>query len=90
VRAVLTDQTDFTMYAATMEIDAAVKEVVLFSNIEETRAEKPSGYPEDKTTETNRSVAMLNGKSAHRKAIFREGNAYGNPKPGNSFFKPAQ
>jgi RHS repeat-associated protein len=67
VRTVLTDQTDFTMYAATMETEAAAKEVALFSNVEETRAEKPSGYPEDKTTETNKSVAKLNAKSGGKK-----------------------
>ncbi|WP_110052813.1 DUF6443 domain-containing protein [Chitinophaga sp. S165] len=67
VRTVLTDQTDFTMYAATMETETAAKEVALFSNIEETRSEKPSGYPEDKTTETNKSVAKLNAKSGGKK-----------------------
>ncbi|SHN46177.1 DUF6443 domain-containing protein [Chitinophaga sp. CF418] len=67
VRTVLTDQTDFTMYAATMETEAAAQETALFSNIEETRAEKPSGYPEGQTTEENKSVAKLNAKEGGKK-----------------------
>jgi RHS repeat-associated protein len=67
IRTVLTDQTDFTMYAATMETEAAAQEVALFSNIEDTRAEKPSGYPEDQTTEENKFVAKLNAKEDGKK-----------------------
>ncbi|SFM78498.1 RHS repeat-associated core domain-containing protein [Chitinophaga sp. YR627] len=67
VRTVLTDQTDLTMYAATMETENAPEEVALFSNIEESRVEKPSGYPEDQTTEENQFVARLNGKSGGKK-----------------------
>lgn len=67
VRTVLTDQTDFTMYAATMEIEAAEKEAALFSNVEETRTEKPSGYPDDQTTDGNRAVAKLNAKDGGKK-----------------------
>ncbi|SHN46154.1 DUF6443 domain-containing protein [Chitinophaga sp. CF418] len=67
VRTVLTDQTDFTMYAATMETEAAAREVALFSNIEDTRAEKPSGYPEDQATEENKFVAKLNAKDGGKK-----------------------
>ncbi|PSL18771.1 DUF6443 domain-containing protein, partial [Chitinophaga ginsengisoli] len=67
VRTVLTDQTDFTVYAATMETEAAAQEVVLFSNVEETRTEKPSGYPEDQTTEENKFVAKLNAKGGGKK-----------------------
>jgi RHS repeat-associated protein len=67
VRTVLTDQTDFTMYAATMETEKAPEEVALFSNIEDTRAEKPSGYPEDQTTEENKFVAKLNAKDGGKK-----------------------
>ncbi|MBW8687908.1 DUF6443 domain-containing protein [Chitinophaga rhizophila] len=67
VRTVLTDQTDFTMYAATMESSAAATETALFSNIEETRVEKPSGYPLDETTSENKSVARLNGKAEGKK-----------------------
>ncbi|WP_236059486.1 DUF6443 domain-containing protein [Chitinophaga rhizophila] len=67
VRTVLTDQTDFTMYAATMETGAAATESALFSNIEETRVEKPSGYPLDEATPENKSVARLNGKTEGKK-----------------------
>lgn len=34
-----------------------------FSNLEETRTEKPSGYPEDHTTEKNKVVAKFNAKA---------------------------
>ncbi|MCF6403125.1 type III secretion system effector protein [Chitinophaga filiformis] len=67
VRTVLTDQTDFTMYAATMETEVAAQEVALFSNVEETRAEKTSGYPDDQTTEENKFVAKLNAKAGGKK-----------------------
>jgi RHS repeat-associated protein len=67
VRTVLTDQTDFTMYAATMETEVAAQEVALFSNVEETRAEVPSGYPEDQTTEQNKFAAKLNAKAGGKK-----------------------
>lgn len=67
VRVVLTDQTDYSMYAATMEKETAEKEATLFSNIEETRVEKPSGYPTDKTTEKNSFVAKLNAKQGGKK-----------------------
>jgi RHS repeat-associated protein len=67
VRTVLTDQTDFTMYAATMETEVASQEVALFSNIDDTRAEKPAGYPEDQTTEDNKFVAKLNAKAGGKK-----------------------
>ncbi|ACU61681.1 hypothetical protein Cpin_4225 [Chitinophaga pinensis DSM 2588] len=67
VRTVLTDQTDFTMYAATMETSMAEKEVALFSNVTETRVDKPAGYPQDETTQENKSVAKLNGKIGGKK-----------------------
>ena len=67
VRTVLTDQTDFTMYAATMESAAAEKELVLFNNVAETRTEKPTGYPQDELTPENKFVAKLNAKSGGRK-----------------------
>jgi RHS repeat-associated protein len=67
VRTVLTEQTDFTMYAATMEREAAAQEVALFSNVEETRAETPSGYPVDQTTAANKFVAKLNAKAGGKK-----------------------
>jgi RHS repeat-associated protein len=67
VRTVLTDQADFTMYAATMETEVAAQEVALFSNVEETRAEIPSGYPADQTTEENKFAAKLNAKGGGKK-----------------------
>ncbi|WP_255373017.1 DUF6443 domain-containing protein [Chitinophaga sp. YR573] len=67
VRLVLTDQTDFTMYTATMETAVAATETALFSNIDETRTETPSGYPKDQDTARNASVAKLNAKSGSRK-----------------------
>ncbi|MCW3466429.1 RHS repeat-associated core domain-containing protein [Chitinophaga nivalis] len=67
VRLVLTEQTDFTMYAATMETNQAATENQLFSNIEETRVEKPAGYPQDETTPENTSVARLQAKAGGKK-----------------------
>jgi len=66
IRTVLTEQTDFSMYVATMETESAAKEVALFSNVDETRAEKPVGYPEDKTTEENKFVAKLNAQKGEK------------------------
>ncbi|WP_157304024.1 DUF6443 domain-containing protein [Chitinophaga tropicalis] len=67
VRLVITDQTDLSMYTATMETAAAATETALFSNVEETRAEKPSGYPEDRNKPTNAAVAKLNARSGGKK-----------------------
>jgi RHS repeat-associated protein len=67
VRLVLTEQSDFSMYAATMETEAAAEETALFSNVEETRAEKPVGYPKDNTTQQNAFVAKLNAKAGGKK-----------------------
>ncbi|MFY0255834.1 RHS repeat-associated core domain-containing protein, partial [Chitinophaga sp. 30R24] len=57
VRMVLTEQSDFSMYAATMETTNAAKENALFSNIDNSRVPKPVGYPADDND--NRSVAKL-------------------------------
>ncbi|NSL88969.1 hypothetical protein ECE50_019160 [Chitinophaga sp. Mgbs1] len=66
-RMVLTEQTDFSMYAATMETAAAEKENALFSNIEKTRIAKPAGYPEDQRTgNQNNYVAKLNAASGEK------------------------
>jgi RHS repeat-associated protein len=67
VRTILTEQSDFSMYAATMETTKAATESALFSNIEQTRTEKPVGYPEDKTTEENKFVSKLNASTAGKK-----------------------
>ncbi|WP_212003254.1 DUF6443 domain-containing protein [Chitinophaga sp. HK235] len=67
VRTVLTEQTDFSMYAATMEAGAAAKENTLFSNIDNTRVNKPSGYPTDESAGANASVAKLTAADGGRK-----------------------
>jgi RHS repeat-associated protein len=67
IRMVLTDQTDFTMYAATMEAPAAAKETTLFSNIDNTRVDKPVGYPADESAGSNASVAKLTATGSGKK-----------------------
>jgi RHS repeat-associated protein len=67
VRMVLTEQSDFTMYAASMETAAAHKEKALFSNIDNTRSPKPIGYPVDQTTVQNEFVAKLNAANGGKK-----------------------
>lgn len=67
IRVILTEQTDFSMYAATMETESLSKEATLFSNVEETRVAKPAGYPEDKTTQKNNFVTKLNAKEGGSK-----------------------
>ena len=79
IRVVLTEQTDFSMYTASMEPESAAVENALFSNIDATRESKPSGYPEDATTAQstantqkaantqNKFVAKLNGNNPNKK-----------------------
>jgi len=67
VRTVLTEQTDFSMYVATMETGQAATETALFSNLDETRTAKPVGYPQDETTPDNHDVAKLNAKDGGKK-----------------------
>jgi len=67
VRFVLTEQLDFTMYSATMELKNEAVETALFSNVNETRTDKPIGYPEDNKIKENTSVAKLNAKADGRK-----------------------
>jgi RHS repeat-associated protein len=51
-----------------METESAAKENALFSNIEASRSERPTGYPEEnKTTAQNEFVAKLNGNDPDRK-----------------------
>jgi len=66
VRTVLTEQTDLSVYTATMEAANASTEAALFSNVEETRAEKPVGYPEDQVAGSNQYVAKLNAKNGKK------------------------
>jgi RHS repeat-associated protein len=67
VRMVLTEQTDFSMYAATMEKPVAAKETALFSNVDNTRADKPVGYPADESAGTNAAVAKLTATASGKK-----------------------
>ncbi len=67
VRMVLTEQTDFSMYLATMETPNAAKETALFSNIDNTRSPKPIGYPQDGTTSKNEYVVRLNAHGTGKK-----------------------
>lgn len=66
VRMVLTEQSDFNMYAATMETENATTETALFSNVDETRSVKPVGYPQAETGK-NEYVAKLNAKDGGKK-----------------------
>ncbi|NSL88906.1 RHS repeat-associated core domain-containing protein [Chitinophaga sp. Mgbs1] len=65
IRTVLTEQRDFSMYAATMEPDAAPKETVLFSNVDETRKSLPPGYPAASKT-ANGFAARLNARQGQK------------------------
>lgn len=68
IRIVLTEQSDFSMYLASMEQESAAKENALFSNVESSRSAKPAGYPEDNSvTKVNSSVAKLNATNPDRK-----------------------
>jgi RHS repeat-associated protein len=67
VRMVLTEQTDLSVYTATMEASSSATESALFSNIEETRTAKPVGYPQDQTTKDNQYVAKLNARDGGKK-----------------------
>ena len=66
VRMVLTDQTEQTLYAATMETENAEKEAALFSNIDNTRSAKPAGYTDDPTTDPNNYVSRLNAVNGQK------------------------
>ncbi|MBO9732280.1 MAG: hypothetical protein J7623_26800, partial [Chitinophaga sp.] len=66
-RLVLTEQTDLTMYAATMEAPVAATEEALFSNLDNTRAAKPVGYPAEDNGSNNQSVAKLTAANGGKK-----------------------
>ncbi len=55
------------LYLASMETEKAAVETATFSNIDESRTDKPVGYPEDTQTDKNEFVAKLNGKDADRR-----------------------
>ncbi|MVT45203.1 hypothetical protein GO495_31735, partial [Chitinophaga oryziterrae] len=66
VRMVLGTQTDTALYVATMETAASAVENALFSNIDNTRTAKPTGYPTDNTTNPNAYVAKLNASNGQK------------------------
>lgn len=66
-RVVLTEQTDFSQYLATMEQQNAPTENALFYNLDKTREPKPVYYPQDNTTSPNTAVARLNGKDPDKR-----------------------
>ncbi|ACU61832.1 DUF6443 domain-containing protein [Chitinophaga pinensis] len=61
VRALLGANRDTADYFASMETARSGVENVLFSNIDNTTAPLPTGYPTDNTTDPNDYVAKLNG-----------------------------
>lgn len=65
VRMVLSENTDVNTYVATMETSNAAKEAALFSNIDNTRAARPAGYPAD--TSGNQFVSKLNARTGENK-----------------------
>ncbi|WP_343745234.1 DUF6443 domain-containing protein [Chitinophaga sp.] len=66
-RLVLTDRSNAALYTATMETPSAAKENLLFSNIDNTRSNKPVGYPEDESAGKNESVAKLTATGTGKK-----------------------
>lgn len=89
VRMVLTDQTDLSVYTASMETINAATETQLFSNIDNTRAAKPAGYPATDTS--NKSVARLtptgNGKKIGPSLVLRVMAGDTIAISGNAFYK---
>jgi hypothetical protein len=62
---VLTDEQQTDAYpVASMETATADSEKLYYSNIDETRADKPAGYPSDTYTNPNDKVARLNGSNS--------------------------
>ena len=59
---VLTEKQDTSFYpAATMETAQATTEEALYANVNTTRVDKPTGYPNDTYTNPNDKVAKTNG-----------------------------
>ncbi|RBL91623.1 DUF6443 domain-containing protein [Chitinophaga flava] len=67
VRVILTEQTDTSVYSATMETANAAREELTFSNLEATRSAKPAGYPATNTKEKNEFVSLLSGQPDGKK-----------------------
>jgi RHS repeat-associated protein len=67
VRMVLTEQTQQNIYLASMETANAATENALFSNIDNTRTDKPVGYPVDESGGSNNAVAKLTALNGGKK-----------------------
>ncbi len=68
VRMVLTEEEQVDNYpVASMETGNAAVENIFYVNIEETRADKPAGYPADTYTSPNDKVARLRAESGSHK-----------------------
>jgi len=67
VRMVLTEQTQQNVYLASMETANAATENALFSNIDNTRSDKPVGYPSDESAGNNSAVAKLTALNGGKK-----------------------
>lgn len=68
VRMVLTEQTSQSLYMASMETESAAKENALFSNVDASRADRPTGYSkEQRIAPSNDYVAKLNGNDPNRR-----------------------
>src|SRR5690606_13011992 len=62
VRMVLTEQKDTSLYPpASMETAQATTEEALYANVNTTREDKPTGYPNDTYTNPNEKVAKVRG-----------------------------
>lgn len=68
VRMVLTEEEQIDSYpVASMEAGTAAVENTFYANIEETRADKPAGYPTDTYTSPNDKVARVKAESGSHK-----------------------
>lgn len=64
-RLVLTEENTQAKYAATMESSSAATEEILFSNVSDTRVNKPVGYPDNNPE--NKAVSKLNAAGTGKK-----------------------
>lgn len=68
VRMVLTEGTQQQLYMASMETESAAQENALFSNVDGSRSNRPTGYPQDqRIAPKNDYVARLNGNDPNRR-----------------------
>ncbi|HVI44391.1 MAG TPA: DUF6443 domain-containing protein [Chitinophaga sp.] len=66
-RVVLTEQSDLSVYTATMEQNVAARETALFSNVDKTRSPAPVGYPGAQGISGNQFVAKLSARQEGNK-----------------------